>query len=64
MEPVFSFLLAWVLLDEALSTLQMLAGVVILFRMQIFIRYGKTKPQSIPADAPIAATVPVEPKTV
>jgi len=63
-EPVFSSLLAWVLLGEALSTLQMSAGVVILFGVWIFIRYGKTKPQPIPADAPIAAPVPVEPKTV
>jgi drug/metabolite transporter (DMT)-like permease len=63
-EPVFSSLLAWVLLGEALSTLQMSAGILILFGVWIFIRYGKTKPEPIPADAPIAATVPVEPKTV
>lgn len=63
-EPVFSSLLAWMLLGESLSTLQMSAGVVILFGVWIFIRYGKTKPQPVPADAPIAAPGSVEPKTV
>ncbi|CAI6075611.1 hypothetical protein PAECIP112173_02383 [Paenibacillus sp. JJ-100] len=63
-EPVFSSLLAWVLLGESLSTLQMSAGVVILFGVWVFIRYGKTKPQLIPDDAPLVAPAPVEPKTV
>ena len=63
-EPVFSSLLAWVLLGESLSTLQMSAGVVILFGVWVFIRYGKTKPQPIAADAPITASGPVEPKIV
>jgi hypothetical protein len=42
----------------------MSAGVVILFGVWVFIRYGKTKPQPIPADAPITASGPVEPKIV
>lgn len=63
-EPVFSSLLAWMLLGESLSALQMSAGVVIIFGVWIFIRYGKTKPQPIPADAPIAGKGPVEPTVV
>lgn len=63
-EPVFSSLLAWMLLGESLSAMQMIAGVVIIFGVWIFIRYGKTKPVSIPADAPVGGQGPAEPTAV
>lgn len=50
-EPVFSSLLAWMLLGESLSALQMSAGVVIIFGVWIFIRYGKTEPKPASPDA-------------
>ncbi|WP_018753854.1 DMT family transporter [Paenibacillus sanguinis] len=40
-EPVFASLLAWVLLKESLTPLQLSAGGLILFGVWIFIRYGK-----------------------
>lgn len=40
-EPVFASLLAWLLLKESLTALQLLAGVLILCGVWIFIRYGK-----------------------
>ncbi|MEF2967831.1 DMT family transporter [Paenibacillus sp. M1] len=43
-EPVFSSLLAWILLKEKLTGLQMIAGIVILCGVWIFIRYGKEIP--------------------
>ncbi|RCX15359.1 drug/metabolite transporter (DMT)-like permease [Fontibacillus phaseoli] len=43
-EPVFASLLAWMLLKESLTWLQMIAGVVILCGVWIFIRYGKETP--------------------
>jgi drug/metabolite transporter (DMT)-like permease len=63
-EPVFSSLLAWMLLGESLSAMQMIAGVVIIFGVWIFIRYGKTKPEPIPADAPVGGQGPAEPTAV
>ncbi|KQY87275.1 multidrug transporter [Paenibacillus sp. Root52] len=63
-EPVFSSLLAWMLLGESLSTLQMSAGVFILFGVWIFIRYGKTKPQLAPAEDNIVGNTPAKPTVV
>lgn len=63
-EPVFSSLLAWVLLGEALSTLQMSAGVIILFGVWIFIRYGKTKPQLAPTEDSMVGNTPAKPTVV
>ncbi|WP_128103019.1 DMT family transporter [Paenibacillus sp. DCT19] len=63
-EPVFSSLLAWVLLGESLSTLQMSAGVIILFGVWIFIRYGKTKPQLAPAEDSMVGNTPAKPTVV
>ncbi|MGG6314617.1 DMT family transporter [Paenibacillus macerans] len=40
-EPVFASLLAWLLLKESLTPLQLSAGVLILCGVWIFIRYGK-----------------------
>ncbi|GJM69435.1 hypothetical protein HMSSN036_16510 [Paenibacillus macerans] len=40
-EPVFASLLAWLLLKESLSALQLSAGALILCGVWIFIRYGK-----------------------
>lgn len=45
-EPVFSSLLAWILLKEQLSPLQLGAGTVILCGVWIFIRYGSEHRQS------------------
>ncbi|WP_410771470.1 DMT family transporter [Fontibacillus sp. BL9] len=47
-EPVFASLLAWMLLKESLTWLQMIAGVVILCGVWIFIRYGKETPAAEP----------------
>ncbi|MDR6723303.1 drug/metabolite transporter (DMT)-like permease [Paenibacillus amylolyticus] len=63
-EPVFSSLLAWMLLGESLSTLQMSAGVFILFGVWVFIRYGKTKPQIAPAEDNIVGNTPAKPTVV
>ncbi|MDQ0171259.1 DMT family transporter [Paenibacillus tundrae] len=63
-EPVFSSLLAWMLLGESLSTLQMSAGVFILFGVWIFIRYGKTKPQLAPTEDNIVGNTPAKPTVV
>ncbi|MCG7376101.1 DMT family transporter [Paenibacillus sp. ACRSA] len=63
-EPVFSSLLAWMLLGESLSTLQMSAGVFILFGVWIFIRYGKTKPQLAPTEDSIVGNTPAKPTIV
>ncbi|WP_145046625.1 MULTISPECIES: DMT family transporter [Paenibacillus] len=63
-EPVFSSLLAWMLLGESLSTLQMSAGVFILFGVWIFIRYGKTKPQLAPAEDNMVGNTPAKPTVV
>ncbi|MCM3170924.1 DMT family transporter [Paenibacillus sp. MER 99-2] len=63
-EPVFSSLLAWVLLGESLSTLQMSAGIIILFGVWIFIRYGKTKPQLAPAEDSMVGNTPAKPTVV
>jgi hypothetical protein len=52
------------LLGESLSAMQMIAGVVIIFGVWIFIRYGKTKPEPIPADAPVGGQGPAEPTAV
>lgn len=40
-EPVFASLLAWLLLKESLTGVQLIAGVAILGGVWIFIRYGK-----------------------
>lgn len=63
-EPVFSSLLAWVLLGESLSSLQMSAGVIILFGVWIFIRYGKTKPQLAPTEDSVVGNTPAKPTVV
>ncbi|WP_145409996.1 DMT family transporter [Paenibacillus xylanexedens] len=63
-EPVFSSLLAWVLLGESLSTLQMSAGIIILFGVWIFIRYGKTKPQLASAEDSMVGNTPAKPTVV
>ncbi|MFD1174733.1 DMT family transporter [Paenibacillus puldeungensis] len=47
-EPVFASLLAWVLLKESLSALQLWAGALILCGVWIFIRYGKEAPSPKP----------------
>lgn len=40
-EPVVASLLAWLLIGEALTPLQMIAGIFILSGVGVFIRYGK-----------------------
>jgi len=45
-EPVFASLLAWLLLKESLSSLQLWAGAIILCGVAIFIRYGKDTPSN------------------
>ncbi|MCM3785718.1 DMT family transporter [Neobacillus mesonae] len=40
-EPVFSSILAWILLGEALTNVQLVAGFIILLGVWIFLRYGK-----------------------
>ncbi len=47
-EPVFASLLAWLLLKESLTGLQLVAGVAILGGVWIFIRYGKETPDAEP----------------
>ncbi|WP_334074954.1 MULTISPECIES: DMT family transporter [Paenibacillus] len=47
-EPVFSSLLAWLLLKESLTGIQLVAGVAILSGVWIFIRYGKETPAAEP----------------
>lgn len=44
-EPVFSSLLAWVLLREALSGIQLVAGIVILLGVWLFISNSKETPK-------------------
>lgn len=51
-EPVFASLLAWVLLKESLTPLQLSAGVLILFGVWIFIRYGKEAPVLVEPGSP------------
>ncbi|WP_435923994.1 DMT family transporter [Paenibacillus sp. DYY-L-2] len=43
-EPVFASLLAWLLLKESMTGIQLVAGVAILCGVWIFIRYGKEAP--------------------
>lgn len=43
-EPVFASLLAWLLLKESMTGIQLVAGVAILCGVWIFIRYGKETP--------------------
>lgn len=40
-EPVFASILAWMLLGEALTGIQLIAGFIILLGVWIFLRYGK-----------------------
>lgn len=47
-EPVFASLLAWLLLGERLSALQLGAGILILFGVWLFIRYGQVVEHSMP----------------
>lgn len=53
-EPVVASVLAWLLLKESLTALQLIAGVIILGGVWIFIRYGKETPAaSAPEPQPI-----------
>lgn len=47
-EPVFASLLAWLLLKESLTGVQLVAGVAILGGVWIFIRYGKETSEAEP----------------
>lgn len=47
-EPVFASLLAWLLLKESLTGVQLIAGVAILGGVWIFIRYGKETSEAEP----------------
>lgn len=55
-EPVFASLLAWLLLKESLSPLQLSAGVLILLGVWIFIRYGKEAPVLEPGSPQVLVT--------
>lgn len=55
-EPVFASLLAWLLLGEILTPLQLGAGVLILLGVWIFIKYGK----EMPSQAEVEAKLEVE----
>ncbi|MDU4697061.1 MAG: DMT family transporter [Paenibacillus sp.] len=54
-EPVFASLLAWMLLKESLTPLQLSAGALILCGVWIFIRYGKEAPVVTPDSTKILA---------
>lgn len=56
-EPVFASLLAWLLLREALTPLQLGAGIFILFGVWIFIRYGKDGPGQVKAKVQVEGEV-------
>lgn len=45
-EPVFASLLAWMLLGERLTAVQLYAGLLILLGVWLFIRFGKEAPQA------------------
>lgn len=54
-EPVFASLLAWMLLKESLTPLQLSAGALILCGVWIFIRYGKEAPDTVPEGEKVLA---------
>lgn len=53
-EPVFATILAYFLLDESISPLQLGAGLFILIGVWIFIRFGQEQTNSSPKPAPLA----------
>lgn len=55
-EPVFASLLAWMLLKESLTPLQLSAGALILCGVWIFIRYGKVASAVTQENAKVLAT--------